>query len=241
MILPQIRHTFDRTHGQMLADLLGRGDPELREAARARLESEGLDALLDDPRVLNALLAEENISLPPSLIFYVLVRQALLERGVGDRATADYVASLLLAFGQGNRAYRISEEAKEEYHYLVDLVVGMGEAQGRQAFLLRSHLGNFSLWLTGIFPDYLESRTLRRGAPGIRYYEQMGSSGFRLASKTREAEALGMDQVFREVSDAFSEVRVALNRVSDRHLWRSGADPVGRLLREVAAEREERS
>ncbi len=241
MILPQIRATFDDRYGRILADLIGRNDPELRKSAHHRLEEEGLDALLDDPRTLNAVLAEERVQLPPAVIFYVLVRQALLEGGVDDRTTADYVASLILSFGHGKRAYRVSTSAKEEYYYLVDLVQGMGEADGREAFLLRSHLGNFSLWLTGLFPDYLESRVRRRGAPGIRYYEQMGSSGYRMASASPEAERLGVEELLREVAVGFGEVRRALNRLSDRHLWKSGSDPVGRLLREVGGSGPSRS
>ncbi len=233
MILPQIRSTFERKHGRMLADLIGRDDPELLRAAHDRLDEEGLDALLDDPRALNALLTEGDVPLPPSVVFYVMVRQGLLEKGIDDRATADYVATLLFAFGEGNRAYRISQDAGEEYHYLVDLLQGMGQAEGREAFLLRSHLGNYSLWLTGLFPDYLESRERRRGAPGIRYYEELGSSGFRLASETREARRLGMEEVLREVGVGFREVRSALNRISDRHIWKGGANAVGRLLRQV--------
>jgi len=214
---------------------LGQEDDELRAGAERRLEDEGVDSLLDDPRLLNALLTRPDVTAPPALVFYVLVRQALLETGIDDRALADYVSSLVMGFGQGKRAYRISDSADEEFHYLVDMVSSLDEAGERKAFLLRAHLGNYSLWISGLFPDFVEARVRRRGAPSIRYYEQMGTTGFRQASTSPQAEALGMDEVFRSVSDHFAGVRIALNRLSDRYLWRQAGNPVERLLREVSA------
>lgn len=233
MILPVIRSSFGRRDAQHLVQLLGRSDEELRAAAQARLDREGVDALLDDPRVLNALLTDPDVTASPEVVFYVLVRQALLEGGMDDPAIADYVASLVLGFGKGARAYRVSDEAEEEFHYLVDMVAEMDGAGDRRAFLLRVHMGSYSLWITGLFPDYLEARVQRRGAPPIRYYEQMGAVGYRMAAESREAEDLGMDALFRDVATNFRDVRTALNRVSDRYLWPGAANPVNRFLRDV--------
>ena len=234
MIMPTIRASLSRSDAQQLAALIGRDDPEMAEAARLRLDEHGLDSLLDDPRVLNGLLTDPEVSVRPAIVFYVLVRQALLEGGIDDRGTADYVASVIAAFGHAGRAYRISDEDGSEFHYLVDMISEMRTADGRQQFLLRVHMGDFALWMSGLFPDYLEARTRRRGAPPIAYFEELGADGYRLASESREAEELGMNAVFKDVADHFSGVRVALNRISDRHFWPHGGDPVGRLLREVS-------
>lgn len=234
MIMPVIRASFGRSEALHLVELLGRHDEELREAARERLEEGGLDALLDDPRILNALLTDEDVKARPELVFYVLVRQSMLERGVDDPLAADYVASLLVRFGESRRAYRISEDGDEESGYLVDLLVRIGNARGSEAFLLRAHMGNFALWLSGLFPDFLESRVHSRGAPPIAYYEQMGSTGYRMASRSPEAAALGVKDALASVAREFSGVRSALNRVSDRYLWRDSGHPVGRLLREIS-------
>jgi len=235
MILPTVRASVGRADALHLVELLSGGDPEVRDLARERLETDGVDGLLDDPRVLNAILTDRQLKAPPALVFYVLVRQALLEGGIEDRATADYVASMVLGFVRSGRAYRVTEAAEHEYRYLVDIVTRMGESQPREAFLLRAHLGDFSLWLSGIFPAFIESRVRRKGAPPIRYYENMGATGYTLASESPEAATLGVESIFAEVSKHFSGVRIALNRVADRHLFPSGGDPVDRVLREVVA------
>lgn len=233
MILPTIRASFSRHDAIHLVNLLGRHDPELRDAARDRLETDGADALLDDPRVLNAILTDPEVKAPPALVFYVLIRQSLLESGVTDRGLADYVASVVLAFGQGSRAYRVSEDADEEFRYLVDMMVKASGSSQREAFLVRTHLGNYSLWLAGLFPDYLEARTRRKGAPPMAYYERVGSTGYRQAAESKEAQQLGVEKILAEVGRRFGEARTALNKVADRYLWPEAGDPVGRLLREV--------
>ncbi len=234
MILPNTRASFGRSDAMTLVELLGSNDPELRRGARSRLESGGIDALLDDPRTLNAVLTESHLAVSTDVVFYVLVRHALLESGVSDRLAADYLTSLILAFGQGRRAYRFKVDSRDEFFYLVDLLKRIGEASAGDLFLLRSHLGNYALWLTGLFPDYIEHRTLRRGAPPIHYYEEMGSSGFSGAAGMREARELGLEGLFETVARDFSTLREALNRMADRVLWRDAENPVERLLREVA-------
>ena len=120
-----------------------------------------------------------------------------------------------------------------DFNFVTDIVLHREGADGRQTLLLNAHLGNFSLWLAGLFPQYVAARRERRGAPSLSYYEQMGTSGFRMAADSAEASRLGVDEIFRDVADHFRGVRVALNRISDRHLWRSAGDPVDRLLREM--------
>ncbi len=234
MILPTIRASLSRSDAQQLVRLLGREDPELGVAARLRLEEHGIGSLLDDPRVRNLLLTDADVSIPPPVIFYVLVRQALLEGGIDDENTSDYVASMLVSFGQAGRAYRISDGDDREFHYLTDMISELRSADGRRRFLLRVHLGDFALWMSGLFPDYLEARTRRKGAPPISYFEELGATGYRGASESLEAGELGMDTVLLGVANQFSAVRTALNRISDRHFWPGSGNPVGRLLREVS-------
>jgi hypothetical protein len=230
MILPTIRASVTRADALHLVELLGRNDPELRSAARERLEAQGVDSLLDDPRVRNAILTDADVRVAPGVVFFVLVRQALLEGGLDDAATADFVASLVMAFGRAREAYRPGGD-EGEYFYLVDLLAQLRDADGRRAFLLRTHLGNFSLWLAGLFPDYLDTRRRRRGGPSLTYFDRVGASGYAAAARTREAEALGVHDVFDRVGRDFVRVRTALNRVSDRVLWPAAGDPVGRLIR----------
>jgi hypothetical protein len=234
MILPHVRNSFDRADAGFLVWLLARGAEAAREREEARIREYGLDAVLDDPRTLNALLAGRQFSTArPELVFYVLIRHALLEDGINDRGLADYLSALVLTFGRGGRAYHIAED-NAEYRYLVDIVAAGDQSTGRRAFMLRAHLGEFALWLSGLFPDHIVAREQRRAAPPLSYYEELGSTGYRLAARCDEAEAHGLAELYRNCSDFFPALRVALNRVADRHLFPVTGDRIDRLLRQVA-------
>ena len=235
MILPNVRAAFDRKEAAYLIWLLSRGDERARAREEARLMEEGIDAILDDPRTLNALMTIGGVAAaPPRLAFYLLARHALLEGGIADRVLADYVASILLEFGRLDRARRIEEGDQQTFDYLVDLVSAAQEASGRRAFMLHAHLGNFALWLSGLFPDWITYRVHRRGAPGIEYYEELGAAGFQRAAEAADASTHGLDGLYRACADEFPDLRVALNRLSDRYLFPNRGDPVDRLLRQLA-------
>jgi hypothetical protein len=234
MITPNIRSSFDRGDAGFLVWLLTRDSESARAHEEARLHEAGLDAILDDPRTLNALLAGRQFSTArPELVFYVLIRHALLEDGITDRGVADYLAALILTFGREGRAYHITED-NTEYRYLVDILAAGDQSTGQRAFLLRAHLGEFALWLSGLFPDHIAAREQRRAAPPISYYEELGSAGYRLAARFEEAEQHGIAQLYRNCADSFPALRVALNRVADRHLFPATGDRIDRLLRQVA-------
>lgn len=232
MILPNVRASFGRSEANAILGILADGDAAARERATDRLLEGGIDALLDDPRTLNAVLTGDH-SVKPALIFYLLVRHALLESGIDDRTLTDYLAALLSEFGHEDRAHRIQPGDPDRYYYLVDLVAAMDGPDGRRQFLVRAHLGNYALWLSGIFPDHVVARVHRRGAPGIDYVEAMGASGYRMAADSPFASRHGLDGLYRTAAETFPTLRVALNRIADRYLFPSRARSIDRLIRQV--------
>src|SRR5512143_95268 len=99
MILADLRHRLTRDDAQLVLRLVTHGsDDELREAEVA-LRDEGIDALLDDERLPQALLdRRQGMHASLALVSYVLVRHALLRAGEKDRAIADYVACIFMHF-----------------------------------------------------------------------------------------------------------------------------------------------
>lgn len=236
MIVPNVRQSIGRSEAAFVIWLLSRGSEPERDRLENRLREEGMDSILDDPRTFNAIMAGHEFSSASSgLVFYVLVRHALLEEGIADRQLADYLAALLLSFGRARQAFCV-EDHEQEFHHLVDIVSAGNESDGRRAFLLRAHLGEYALWLSGLFPDHITARVQRRGAPGIRYFEELGSTGYRLASRFDDAERHGLDRVYRVCSEAFRSLRTSLNHIADRHLFPAGGDRIERLLRQVSDE-----
>jgi len=236
MILADTRHRLTRNDAQLAARLLAAESGEPLEELESRLADEGINAILDDPRLPGALLRDRrgaHASFP--LFSYVLIRHALRRMGEEDRGLADYVSSILVHFGFRDRAWRITENDDEIYNALVHLAEDLDDPDARRAFLVRTHLGNYALWLSGLFPDYIEQRRWRRGGPDLEYYEEMGRRGFQLAADHRLAEEHGLTTLYASAAERFGLLRMALNGVSDTLFFPAVQTPE-RLMRQVRDE-----
>jgi hypothetical protein len=228
MIRPNVRASFGRREAEFLLALAGPGGEE-------RLRREGIDALLDDALLVRTMLKRGGIDLAPApLVFYLLVRHALLEREIQDRQLADYAASILLEFGRIGRGPSLRAQALPQTIYLADILKEIDRARGDREFALRAHLGNMALWLGGVFPDFIAHRVQRRGAPPLSYYDEMGATGFRTAAAMDAALRYDVGDLFLRFADQFSSVRSALNGLSDLLFFPQPGDAVERVLREVS-------
>jgi hypothetical protein len=236
MIRADARHSLTRDDAQLVARLIARDAGCEPAQIEQRFVDGGIDAVLDDPRLPAALLrAGQGMCASLPLFSYVMVRHALKRLGEEDRLLADYVASVMLHFGLRDRAFRVGEADDQIYTTLVDLAGDLNDPDGRRSFLVRTHLGNYALWLSGLFPDYIEQRRWRKGGPDLEYYEEMGRRGFQLAADHRLAEDVGLATLYATAAERFGLLRAALNDVSDALLFPDRYSPE-RLMRQVTSE-----
>jgi hypothetical protein len=236
MILADTRHHLTRDDAQLVARLIARDSGTELSQVEQELADHGIDSVLDDPRLPGALLRSRQgacASLP--LFAYVMVRHALTRLGEEDRMLADYLASLMLHFGLRDRAWRVGESDDQLYTTLADLAADLDDPDGRRSFLVRTHLGNYALWMSGFYPDYIEHRRWRRGGPDLDYFEEMGRRGFQLAADHRLAENHGLATLYATAAERFGLLRAALNDVSDALLFPDRSSPE-RLMRQVTNE-----
>ena len=236
MILADTRHRLTRDDAQLAARLLAAETGTDAESVSARIADEGIDAILDDPRLPAALLRQPRGAHASFTLFaYVMVRHALRRAGESDRGLADYVAAIVVHFGVRDRAHRIGASDDEVYDAIVELCADLDDPDTRRSFLVRTHLGNYALWVSGIFPDFIEHRRWRRGGPDLEYYEEMGRRGFQLAADHRLAEEHGLSALYSSAAERFGVLRTALNAVSDSLFFPSVQTPE-RLMRQVRDE-----
>jgi hypothetical protein len=236
MILANVRSQLGRSDAQLVLRLVAREEDASRAEAERVLADRGLDPLLDDTRLLRALIESRQASCASLPLFcYVVVRHALRAAGEDDRRIADYVAALVLHFGLRERATRIGASDDEQYDTLAALLGAIDTSDPRRSFLVRAHLGNYALWLSGLFPDRVDHLRYRRGGPDLDYYEEMGRRGFRLAADHRLAHEYGLVALYARAAEQFGVLRAALNRVSDTLLFPNRHTPE-RLMRQVRDE-----
>jgi hypothetical protein len=223
MILANTRGQLKQRDLELVVLLLSRGSAQRRADLERRLEQEGPDPLLDQPDLPELLLAVRSMLVPSEvLFFYVMVRHVLLSAGLDEREVADYLAALLREFGRRDRATRIDWHDDHSHRYLVDIVADLEATQGERRFRVMVHLGNYALWLAGLFPQYIEARRIRHGGPDLGYYDALGRRGYAMASDHALADRYRLESVLQTAAERFPTLREALNELSDRVLFPSG-------------------
>jgi hypothetical protein len=195
-------------------------------------DEETRDLILDDEALFHALLERGGcLRVSSHFYFYVLVRQVFKRAGLGDRGVADYVAEMLAEFARSERARCVLPGQTAPLDYFFEMLAALQTADDHTRFQIRAHIGNYSLFLSGVFPDRIRVRAERRGFPDLKYYVALGRTHFRAASDHRLAQRYALADIFNTLSDRFETTRLALNDISDRLFSMSGVDySLDRLL-----------
>jgi hypothetical protein len=215
MIQANCRARFTAADFDFVVRALARSQTDHVSLVDLLSDTETRDAVLDNPRLIETILSNAGqLQISSHFYFYVLARHVLRDVGITDRKLCDYVASLLEAFSHagGLRAPHVTEETGRQY--VSDMLIALTRVTAEQAFLLRAHVGNYSLFLSGIFHENTQRRSLR-GAPDLAFYEQVGRTNYQLVASHAAARRCDLSDVYEELADRFREIRCALNHLSN--------------------------
>lgn len=236
MIQANCREKFTHEDFTFIVESLGKNKRNKIALTNLLTDDDSRDRILDDGALFKDVTQKPGFSkISPYLYFYILVRKALLENDIDDRDMTDYVACLLAEFCSIRRAHNISGSHSKSYHYFTDLMRDFLDASSLDAFLIRSHVGNYALFMTGIFPDYIYPKaTYGRKTPGFDYYEKMGSNSYRWASQHRLALRYSLVEILANLAERFQKVRIALNHLTDNYMVMSEKpDNLDKMLRQI--------
>ena len=194
-------------------------------------DGEARDSIMDSPRLMESI-AEHGapLTISPQLYFYVLLRHVLKSTALNDRNVSDYLASLLETFSHSARMRSPADGQANPVQYVSDMLIALRNASPVQTFLIRAHVGNYALFITGIFHETVERRS-QRGAPDVSFYEEVGRANFKAVASHQVARSHSLTHVFEALADQFHAVRLALNRLSDSLLHLdTGHTPAHTLL-----------
>lgn len=218
MIKANCRDRFAVQDFDFVVRTLARSEKESVTLGNLLTDDETRDALLDSPRLVEAILdGTAPLSISPQLYFYVLLRRVLKETGVDDRVVSDYVASLLATFSDRARMRSPADGSTSPIQYVSDMLIALHKASPTQSFLIRAHVGNYSLFVTGIFHESVQCRS-QRGAPDLGFYEEVGRANYKAAAGHQVARTAALSDVYERLAESFHDVRIALNRLSEEVL-----------------------
>jgi hypothetical protein len=215
MIKANCRERFTAADFDYIVRTLSRSERDSVNLVELLTDAEARDSILDSPRLVESMLGDGTpLTISPQLYFYVLLRHVLKQTGLNDRNVSDYLASLLETFSRTAGMKSPADGESNPIQYVSDMLVALRNASPVQTFLIRAHVGNYALFITGIFHDTVQSRS-QRGAPDVSFYEDVGRSNFRVAAGHQVARSCALSGVFEMLAEGFHDVRLALNRLSD--------------------------
>ena len=217
MIQPNCRVQFAAEDIDFIVSVLGHRIGTAECLVKLLADEASRDIILDDDALFHALLERHGcLRVSSRFYFYVLVRQVFRRSDITDRRVADYVAELLAQFAKTERARCVVPGQAGPLDYFFEMLTALQTADDRTSFYIRAHIGNYSLFLSGVFPDRIRVRAELRGAPDLKYYESVGRSQFRAAGDHRLAQQYDLSPIFNFLSERFETTRRALNEISDR-------------------------
>lgn len=217
MIQPNCRAQFAAEDIEFILSVLGEKLGTADCLVKLLSDEESRDLILDDEALLHALLERRGcLRVSSRFYFYILVRQVFKRSDIQDRLVADYVAEVLAEFAQTERARCTMPGSTQALDYFFEMLAALNTADDRTSFFIRAHIGNYSLFLSGVFPERIRFRSEARGFPDLKYYENVGRMQYRLASDHRLAERYKLSGILDTLAERFGATRLALNDISDR-------------------------
>ena len=217
MIQPNCRMQFAAEDIDFILSVLGQKLGTAECLVKLLADEESRDLILDDEALFHALLERRGcLRVSTRFYFYILVRQVFRRADIQDRAVADYVAEILAEFARTERGRLVVPGQALPLDYFFEMLAALRTVDDRTGFLIRVHIGNYSLFLSGVFPERIRSRAESRGFPDLKYYENLGRTQYRVASDHRLAQRFELSRVLGTLSERFQTSRLALNDIADR-------------------------
>jgi hypothetical protein len=170
-------------------------------------------------------------------LFAGITEQTFLTRlGVGDPKLIDYLSALLSRFVHVDAVYRLRGAQGKRLDEVVEMVFEAESlpAEGRTRREYHRHIGDFTLFWTGVYPEAINRLRSALSKDQLIDYRAQGKRSYYIASTFEEAPYREEAPVLRRLSEEFELCAYGLNQV--RREWeRKQPDvsgPPGQSMRE---------
>ena len=164
------------------------------------------------------MISESN---PLQRFFYELVERNYDEVGVRNSEVQAYVANLLAEFCDNENLYKIRDEVGRPIQDVgvmllaADPVYGPAPSFDRER-QVRKHIGDYTLFFTGMLPEALDHFRLRNARiDGLVDFIRAGKESYFIVSKFEHFEYARVAPLFRRMSQEFEQLVYGLNQVKN--------------------------
>ena len=170
---------------------------------------------------------------PLNRLFAELVdRQLVRSAGLDDPELSRYIAGLLVEFTDTESLYRIRNAAGKRLEQVGEMLIESNPMLGGRSFFyereVRKHVGDYTLFLTGLFPEYV-AYVHKRGyrLDSFIDYMRAGKESYGVVASFDQFEFRLVAPLFRRLADRFEHCVYGLNLVkqeleSNQRAWYHG-------------------
>ncbi len=143
------------------------------------------------------------------------------EIGLRDPQVSNYVAHLLTEFCSTEQLYKIHDCSGRPLHDVGEMLLESDPVFGRAASFdrerqVRKHIGDYTLFCTGMFPEGINhSRLRRQRVENMVEFIKAGKESYYIVSKFEYFEYQKVAPLFKQLSSHFEECVTGLNMVKN--------------------------
>jgi len=166
----------------------------------------------------DTMVSESN---PLHQFFTAVVEHNYEELGVHSVEVQVYVATLLTEFCEVENLYKIKSADGRRLADLGEMLLESDPVYGAASSFdrerqVRKHIGDYALFFTGMFPESLNARRLRRSrVESLVDFVKAGKESYYIVSKFEHFEYAKVAPLFRRMSAEFETLVYGLNQVKN--------------------------
>ena len=163
---------------------------------------------------------------PLESFFHQAVRNSYEGRlGLNDPDVTGYVARLLCEFSQADKLYKVRDEMGRPIAELEQMMAAADPVHGSAPSfdaerMMRKHIGDYSLFVAGMYPEAVEGGSRRRHQPTLAELVHAGKESYYIVSQFNLFEYEQEAPLFGRLSDWFERCILGLTMVRDELLPR---------------------
>jgi hypothetical protein len=141
--------------------------------------------------------------------------------GLNDPDVTSYVAHLLCEFSRSDKLYKVRDEMGRPVAELEQMILAADPVHGSAPSfdaerLIRKHIGDYSLFVAGMYPEAVEPwRRHRRGNPSLEELVRTGKESYYIVSQFNLFEYEKEAPLFGRLSDWFERCILGLTLVRE--------------------------
>lgn len=137
--------------------------------------------------------------------------------GVTDPPMVDYVTELLTRFLHSENLYAVRGTRGERLTQVADMLEEATHRQGPAKRQLHRHIGDFTLFWTGLYPEVADRMQQSSGKDRLLDYRDQGKKNYLIASTIPVEREQAPSEVLERLSDCFDICTYGLQEV--RRAW----------------------